>query len=635
MTDAFNPMSATSALATRRDAYERRLATVQAEAERLARLERAVAVLRLTTAATALAAGLAWSLGWQAGASRWVGGAAALAFAILVALHLRLSRRAAWARAVAAVCHRQLARLDRRWSDLPPPREPLGEPEAVAGLGVFGQASLERLLDTTGTEIGWRTLVGWCLEPAAPEEVAARQAAVDELVGDADLRETLAANGALGRARAAGASARFLEWADAPLRLSARPWALWLARGLTAFIVTVLAVPALRARPSALAGAIAAGWLLTWTLRRRVDEAFDQASALADGLEAHARLLAEIERRRFAAPWLTARREGLGAPHGARRALAALSRLVELSELRHSAMPHAIVQSLTLWDLHVWGAVDAWRARHGRAVREWFRQIGEVDALAAVATLAADHPHWCRPELAVDAPGFTARQLAHPLLPPAGVVANDVEIGPPGSVLVVTGSNMSGKSTLLRAVGLGTILASMGAPVPAAAARLGALRVEASLQVADSLEEGVSYFLAALRRLQSLVAAARVSASGRRVLYLIDEILQGTNSRERHLAVRHILRHLVVTPAVGVLTTHDLDLTTTPKCRRAGVLVHFSDTIVERDGVRTMVFDYRLQPGPATSTNALLLVDQTGLSWPPGLEAPVDVYAPVPSRSRS
>jgi DNA mismatch repair ATPase MutS len=248
-------------------------------------------------------------------------------------------------------------------------------------------------------------------------------------------------------------------------------------------------------------------------------------------------------------------------------------------------------------------------------VRDWLAALDELLALAALATLSAENPEWALPAIADDgAPAVVeARALAHPLLPATSRVANDVVVGPPGSVLLVTGSNMSGKSTLLRAIGANVLLARAGGAVCASSLRLPVLDVRTSIRIADSLERGVSLFMAELRRLKEVVDVARAHPGGRPLLYLLDEILHGTNTAERRIAARTVIGHLLDAGAIGVVTTHDLTLAADGPLRDASRPVHFTEHFERVDGVMRMTFDYRLRPGLATSTNALALLELVGL----------------------
>jgi DNA mismatch repair ATPase MutS len=245
--------------------------------------------------------------------------------------------------------------------------------------------------------------------------------------------------------------------------------------------------------------------------------------------------------------------------------------------------------------------------------------LGRLEALSAVATLAADHPDWAFPTFVDDAgpPLFEARELGHPLLADGVAVRNDVTLGPPGRLLLVTGSNMSGKSTLLRSIGLAVVLAGTGGPVCAREARLPACRLFTSMRVQDSIEAGVSFFMAELKRLAALLAEAPPEGSeGSLLFYLVDEILQGTNSDERRIAGRRLVRHLLRRRAIGAVTTHDLEFHRHPEVERASDLVHFRESVEGGPEGPLLTFDYRLRPGLATTRNALLLAERVGLTDP-------------------
>jgi DNA mismatch repair ATPase MutS len=296
---------------------------------------------------------------------------------------------------------------------------------------------------------------------------------------------------------------------------------------------------------------------------------------------------------------------------------------LSLADLRLSHLVHGVVQAVTLWDFHVLDAIERWQARSGSQARAWFAALAEWDALAALATAAHDNPTWTFPEFSPDAAEalIVARGLGHPLLPTAGCVVNDISLGPPGTFLLVTGSNMSGKSTLLRAIGLNVVLAQAGGPVAARSFRLPPVVLATSMRVEDSLADGTSLFMAELVRLKQIVdAASRQRAAGheRRLLFLLDEILHGTNSVERQIAVRRVMVHLLQQGAIGAISTHDLALAGVAPLDRAGKAVHFQESFHDSPSGRRMTFDYTLRPGLATTTNALELLEIVGLVPPEG-----------------
>jgi len=254
---------------------------------------------------------------------------------------------------------------------------------------------------------------------------------------------------------------------------------------------------------------------------------------------------------------------------------------------------------------------------HGSALGRWFSAFADIECLAALAGLGYANPSWTFPDLTLDSPFHVrARGLAHPLLPSDTRIANDVDVGPPGALLLISGSNMSGKSTLLRAIGLNLLLAQTGGPVCADALSCRPVRLMTSLRVQDSLADGMSYFMAEALRLRDIIFAAEASAdtSTAPVVYLVDEILRGTNSEERAVASRFIVARLLETPAIGIITTHDLGIFEDAEIADRVHHAHFAEKFAQQSGDERLVFDHKLRRGPTTSTNALRLLALIGLT---------------------
>ena len=273
------------------------------------------------------------------------------------------------------------------------------------------------------------------------------------------------------------------------------------------------------------------------------------------------------------------------------------------------------LQYVFLYDFHALSLLEAWQSRYGKYARRWFLALGKFEALRCLAAVVHDHPRWTMPEVNASADRLRARQLGHPLLAAETCVANDVEIGPAGSFLLVTGSNMSGKSTLLRAIGLSAVLAQAGAPACAERLSLPPVVLATSMRIRDSLETAVSFYMAELMRLKQIVDLARDASPARdhTLLYLLDEILLGTNSKERHIAVVRVLQHLLCRGTIGAVSTHDLDLATSEGLASACRCVHFCETLHDEHAAQRMTFDYKLRPGIATTSNALKLLEIVGL----------------------
>lgn len=311
--------------------------------------------------------------------------------------------------------------------------------------------------------------------------------------------------------------------------------------------------------------------------------------------------------------------------HGEGNALAAMDELARVARaggLRQSAATFLVylpLQAFGLWDVRVLRRLERWQAVYGERSRVWFETLGEMEALLSLAAVRDEYPDWVMPCWAGrdEPPRLEATGLGHPLLRDDERVCNDVAAGPPGTFLLITGSNMSGKSTMLRSIGLNVALAAAGGPVCASRFRLPTLELATSIRVSDDLSQGVSFYMAELHRLKGVVDQARrvAEADDRVLLFLLDEILQGTNSRERQIAVTQVLRTLAWAGAIGAITTHDLELADEPVLREAATTVHFRETIeTDADGAERMTFDYRMRQGVSPTTNALRLLAMVGLA---------------------
>ena len=539
-------------------------------------------------------------------------------FAVLVFLYARTRRVERRARALRGLNERGAARVRRAWDRLPSARESLpDEHPYAADLDVLGaHASLYRLLDVVSGAPGRPVLTRWLLGPTAPAmELHDRQRAVAELAPRVELREELALLAERTMGVTEGDFARFLEWAEGTGWLHDRRMVLWLSRLIPIVTIATTAAALARAAPWSVPGlSLLAGVLLVVAQRRRLRETLTSVLTRATGLREHAAMLGVVAAMKMEAPLLRRLCERVAHGGGARGALERLDGALSMAE-GEASLIGALARVVLLWDFLVVARLERWQASAGREVRRWLEALGELEALAALATLHHDNPTWSFPEIDERADRIEALELAHPLLPAATRVANDVAVGPPGTLLLVTGSNMSGKSTLLRAIGLNAVLALAGAPVCARRLTMPLLELRTSIRLADSLERGVSLFMAELERIKQIVDAARQPDRERVLLYLLDEILHGTNTAERQIAARVVLGHLIASRSIGAATTHDLTLAAAEPLASASVPVHFSEKVVAAaDGRPAMTFDYRLRPGLATSTNALRLLEIVGLS---------------------
>jgi ABC-type multidrug transport system fused ATPase/permease subunit len=539
-------------------------------------------------------------------------------FIALIFYHAEIDRRRSWYDALSRLNAEGLARLARDWDALPESNAASDHKHHLADdLDLFGRASLFGLLGTVATPPGRAVLRDWLLEPAEPGTVRDRQAAVAELAPLIDVREEITVRGRMMPQTTPQAAERFLTWAESDPWLVTRRGVIWTARLLPLLTLALVALNAAGFLSYlSWVAALAVNLGFTFTVGKRVHETFDRAFARESALQQYAALFRLVSANRFEAPLLARIQSRLSASGtSAHRQAERLRRLMSLAELRYS-MLYLPIQALTLWDFHVLYRLERWQLDAGRRVRDWLAALGAADALAALAALCFENPDWTFPTIVEDEPArLEASGLGHPLIPDGARVVNDVKVGPPGTFLLITGSNMSGKSTLLRAIGTNVVLARAGAPVCAATMRLPPVALETTMRVHDSLQAGLSHFMAQLQRLKGVVDAARRAGKDgtSTLLYLLDDIFQGTNSAERQIAARKVVAHLLAANAIGAVTSHDLQLADTDELSSACDPVHFSEKIEEGPDGPRITFDYKLRPGTATSKNALKLLEMVGL----------------------
>jgi hypothetical protein len=431
-----------------------------------------------------------------------------------------------------------------------------------------------------------------------------RNAAVAELRGQLELREDLAV---LGEDAGVGVHpSELVQWAEAPNRIG---WPLLrpLAISLAVLAVAGVGIWAYWGTPTPLLAVVIVEGVLVYRLRKPMEEVLDGAEHALHDLDLLSALLSRVEQQPFQAPRLLALQRELTSPEtGASQAIAGLRTIGDLIDSRDNMFVRILDVPL-LYSVQVALAAERWRSRYGPSVAAWLEAIAEIEALLSLSAYSYEHPADPFPEFVSGAACLDGESLGHPLLPAAACVRNDVKVCGETRALLVSGSNMSGKSTLLRAVGINVVLAMAGAPVRARRMRLTPLNPGASIRINDSLQEGSSRFYAEITRLRRLFDLAGGQPP---LLFLLDELLQGTNSKDRRIGAEGVVRALLARGAIGLLTTHDLALT-----EIGGALdghlrnVHFED---EFSGGH-ISFDYRLRDGVVTKSNGLELMRSIGL----------------------
>ena len=419
-----------------------------------------------------------------------------------------------------------------------------------------------------------------------------------------DLREEMAV---LGEDSRVGVNPQsLLAWAESPNQLS-QPWLLAVALLLPALAIVAALFWHYKGFATPFVLVVLVESAVAYFVKRPLSDAIYGTESAFHDLKLFSALLLRIERNEFTAPplkELVRRLSSHTLPASA--TLARLARVIDFSDARSNPILRLLDVPL-LYSLHVALAAERWRGTHGKVIRQWVDALGEFEALSSLAAYSYEHPADPFPDF-IDGPAaFVATELGHPLIPAAKCVRNSVSIAGTTRMLLVSGSNMSGKSTLLRTVGINTVLAMAGAPVRAGSLRLTPLQVGASIRVNDSLHEGSSRFYAEITRLREIYA---LLDHGPALLFLLDELLQGTNSKDRLTGAEGIVRAFVAAGAIGLVSTHDLALTDIGGLP-AGTLrnVHFQDDL--SDG--QMRFDFTLRDGVVTKSNGIELMRAIGL----------------------
>ena len=498
------------------------------------------------------------------------------------------------------------ARLQRNWQLLDEGQE-FKDPEHfyASDLDLFGRGSLFQLLCSARTQAGRKTLAAWMKSPATREEVLARHAAVSEIAARQDLRESLAVAGS--KTVSDCKPETFRSWLDA----SQSAYPAWAPATAVLLVFATVSLPFFYwtgvlglhdlwfgIRITLLLEAIFAAFFL-----KKTRSIVDSIGPPSTELPIICNLLQILEREPFSSPRLAdlkARLVGASASKNIRR----LQKLMSLAKERDYSWFTALSYCL-LWTTQFSMAIDRWRRSHGAQMLEWLAILGEFEALISLAVYSFEHPADVWPELIEPGPVLRAESLAHPLMDESVCVRNDLNLDSDVRFLIISGSNMSGKSTFLRAVGLNTVLARMGAPVRCAKFQISPLTVGAAIRVEDSLVDGRSHFLSEMQRLRRMIE----TAGEKPLLFLADEIMIGTNSQDRRIAAEWVARALILRGAIGLITTHDLALTELASNDLPGGNAHFEDS--GEDG--ELRFDYKLRPGLLTHSNALNIARMLGI----------------------
>ncbi|MGE5396396.1 MAG: MutS family DNA mismatch repair protein [Chitinophagales bacterium] len=530
-------------------------------------------------------------------------------FIVLLAFHRKVREQIRFLNNILEINHSSILRLEGNWSSFKNDGSRFVKPDHrfSSDLNIYGRGSLFQYLNASFSPIGETCLAEMLLEPGTLPSINQRQEAVRDLTDRLEWRQHFQATG-MDYALSQKAADRLISWAESSPLLITKFYSkiLWILP-LATILFFVLWLRGIMPGYYCL-GVLGVQVLVLLGNRRNISRGLNNAESNAAQLKRVSVLLSYIEQESFKSELLKNLQQKLfNGKTVSSRQIHTLARICDLVNLRYSQVFYIILNAIFLWDLLVLKLLEEWKLNSGLYLRSWFEVQAAFEALSSLAGLAHDNPNWIYPNIQGGPPLFQAKQLGHPLIHESIRVGNDVLLNKAGALLLITGSNMSGKSTLLRSVGVNLVLAYAGAPVCAGELQCSLLDIYTCLNVNDNLEEKTSTFYAELKRIKSLMEAAN---SGKKVMFLVDEVFRGTNSRDKIIGARAIIKKLITLQAIGFITTHDLELSVLQEEHQGFVRnYHFSEEIRDKQ----IIFDYKLKPGVSRTTNALALMQMIGI----------------------
>lgn len=475
-------------------------------------------------------------------------------------------------------------------------------------LDIFGRASLFQYINRSSSEPGAATLAGWLLEPANVTVILERQAAVKELAQKSGWRQELLAIGMKNNIRFASKE-RLQKWLQEEDRFISFKPLQWLRYLLPAIILTVTVLTIFDVvQMNVFYSTLFIYSAIAYNINKKVAPLHQQLSKMVDEMDVLSDSMECIENESFHTP-LNSRLQALFTTKNGKASaqVKQLKKILEKLDLRYNIVLSAPLNIFLCWNLQQVIDLEHWKHRNKELVADWFHSLGHWEALNSFATLAFNHPGWTFPELKAEHFYIEGTAIGHPLIRASKRVDNFIAIDKSGELMLVTGSNMAGKSTYLRSIGINVILAMAGAPVCATRFCLSPVQIISSMRIADNLEESTSTFYAELKKLKTVIDKVN---DKEKVFILLDEILRGTNSLDRHTGSVALIKQLIKHDAAGIIATHDIELAKMANDYPTHILNYHFDVQVSND---ELYFDYKLKEGICSSLNASILMRKIGI----------------------
>lgn len=475
-------------------------------------------------------------------------------------------------------------------------------------LDLFGRASLFQYMNRTTSAMGGSALASWLLKPAKSETIYQRQEAVKELSVRAEWRQSLQAFGKEKKIEAS-TQQRLKQWLQQPnIFLQFKPWSIlrFILPAIILIISTLyifdLVVPQVFNYTLLLFGIIA------YFISKKVSPVQQQLSKIVDEISVMTDSIQLIESAGFKSPLLLGIEKYFHLEHSrASLQLKELKGILDRMDLRYNPVVFIPLDIFLMWDLQQVLSLEKWKKRNQHKMMEWFDAVGQLEAMSSLAALHFNHPEWSFPTLKEEHFFIEGRVIGHPLINKNKRIDNPVLINQKGEIMLITGSNMAGKSTYLRSIGINVVLTMAGSVVCAADFKLSPVQLMTSMRISDNLEENTSTFYAELKKLKTVIEKVN---NKEKVFILLDEILRGTNSLDRHTGSEALIRQLIKHDAAGIIATHDIALASLKETYPANILNYYFDVQVSND---ELYFDYRLKQGVCSSLNASILMKKIGI----------------------
>ena len=588
--------------------YTERIAVLEQQLQQLLKKKSILGWLRFAVVALLIGAiYFLLSLGWM-----YVAIAASLlliAFTRLLFTDLRNKSNIENTRHLIAINEDELKALAHNYFHFPIGIEHTPKEHLYANdLDIFGRASLYQYINRTGSEMGGGVLANWLLNPADTNTLQQRQNAVKELTDTTEWRQQLQAFAKDKKIQTA-TQQRLQQWLNEADQFSSRKYWGWLRFVLPAIILTIIALNIAGIVPYQIRNmTLLLFAIIAYFFAKKAAPVHLHLSKMVSELEVLADSVELIEQHNFKSDLLAQMQSlFLQKNYTSSKALKELKKILERLDLRFNPVVFVPLAILFQWDLQQVLSLEKWKQRHHENAPQWFEMLAQFEALSSLATLSFNHPQWCFPVFKQPHFFIEGRQIGHPLINVAKRVDNDILVNSKGEIMLITGSNMAGKSTYLRSIGINVVLAMAGSPVCAESFGLSPVQIISSMRIADNLEESTSTFYAELKKLKTVIDLVNEGAP---IFILLDEILRGTNSLDRHTGSVALLKQLIKKDAAGIIATHDVELAKLKDSYPENILNYHFDAQVSND---ELYFDYKLKAGVCESLNASILMKKIGI----------------------